>query len=133
MIFWIDDDINTLGPFVDEFNDAGIKLKLFSNVDIFYNTIKKEGVIVDVFIIDLMLPYGDLFDEVQTAQGEVTGSCLISLIRDIPQYEDTPIILLTGINNEEASNKAASLGAHVIHKKKIWPDELVDLVRQYVN
>lgn len=133
MIYWIDDDINTLTAFVDEFKDAGIEIRLFKTVDELYEEAKKNKNI-DAFIIDVMLPYGDMYSSKETAAGTVTGINLIKSLREVQEFSKTPIFVFTGVINETAEHYAEKLGATILkNKKSIWPDELVGSIKKVLG
>jgi len=75
---------------------------------------------VDVIVLDLMLPY-------------VSGFQLISEIRDDPQWQHVPIVVLSGKVLEQDIVKALDLGANDYVTKPFRPEELLARLRRVVT
>lgn len=72
---------------------------------------------VDIIVLDLMLPY-------------VSGYQLITNIRDDPEWQHTPIIVVSGKVLEEDIVKALDLGANDYVTKPFRPEELLARMRR---
>jgi len=72
---------------------------------------------VDIVVLDLMLPY-------------VSGYQLITNIRDDPEWQHTPIIVVSGKVLEEDIVKALDLGANDYVTKPFRPEELLARMRR---
>lgn len=74
---------------------------------------------VDVIVLDLMLPY-------------ISGYQLISEIRDNPDWQHVPIVVLSGKVMEHDIVKALDLGANDYITKPFRPEELLARLRRIV-
>lgn len=74
---------------------------------------------VDIIVLDLMLPY-------------VSGYQLITNIRDDPEWQHVPIIVVSGKVMEDDIVKALDLGANDYVTKPFRPEELLARMRRIV-
>lgn len=74
---------------------------------------------VDVIVLDLMLPY-------------ISGYQLITEIRDNPDWQHVPIVVLSGKVMEHDIVKALDLGANDYITKPFRPEELLARLRRIV-
>ncbi len=74
---------------------------------------------VDIIVLDLMLPY-------------ISGYQLISEIRDNPDWQHVPIVVLSGKVMEHDIVRALDLGANDYITKPFRPEELLARLRRIV-
>lgn len=74
---------------------------------------------VDIVVLDLMLPY-------------VSGFQLITEVRDDPEWQHVPILVLSGKVLEDDIVKALDLGANDYVTKPFRPEELLARMRRIV-
>jgi len=74
----------------------------------------------DLILLDYLMPVLDGFD-------------LIRMIRAMPEYEDTPIIIITTEGTMDHVNKAISIGASDFIVKPFNPKELNDKVAKHIR
>jgi len=74
---------------------------------------------VDVIVLDLMLPY-------------ISGFQLISEVRDNPDWQHVPIVVLSGKVMEDDIVRALDLGANDYITKPFRPEELLARLRRIV-
>lgn len=74
---------------------------------------------VDIIVLDLMLPY-------------ISGYQLITNIRDDPEWQHVPIIVVSGKVLEDDIVKALDLGANDYVTKPFRPEELLARMRRIV-
>ena len=74
---------------------------------------------VDVIVLDLMLPY-------------ISGYQLITELRDNPDWQHVPIVVLSGKVMEHDIVKALDLGANDYITKPFRPEELLARLRRIV-
>ncbi len=74
---------------------------------------------VDVIVLDLMLPY-------------ISGYQLITELRDNPDWQQVPIVVLSGKVMEHDIVKALDLGANDYITKPFRPEELLARLRRIV-
>ena len=78
---------------------------------------------------------GRAFDMVLTDQNMPGGDGLqlVSALRALPAYAETPIIMLTTESSEEMKNKGRAAGATGWMVKPFDPNRLLEVVRKFVN
>jgi len=74
----------------------------------------------DLILLDYLMPILNGFD-------------LIQMIRAMPEYEDTPIIIITTEGTMDHVNKAVSIGASDFIVKPFKPKELNDKVARHIR
>jgi len=75
------------------------------------------GPAANLVLLDLMLPYTDGFE-------------LLARLRANPQWQQVPVIVLTGKTREHDAVRAVGLGADDYLTKPFSPDELVARIRR---
>ncbi len=75
---------------------------------------------VDIILADINMPVMD-------------GLKLVSLVRNNPSYKDIPIIMITTEGAEEDRKRAMSMGANAYLPKPIQTQELIKLVKKYLD
>jgi CheY-like chemotaxis protein len=89
---------------------------------------------IDLFIIDIMLPPGEIYSSQQTDEGVYTGLFLAQDVRK--KYTDKPIIILSNTIFRAVREAAKRLSSRlnnciVMQKVDTKPIELADVVNQY--
>ncbi|RMG73469.1 MAG: response regulator [Nitrospirae bacterium] len=75
---------------------------------------------VDIILADINMPVMD-------------GLKLVSLVRSNPSYKDIPVIIITTEGAEEDRKKAMAIGANAYLPKPIQTQELIRLVKKYLQ
>lgn len=76
---------------------------------------------VDFIILDLMMP-------------KLSGLQLLEKLRQYPNKNDTPVIVLTNLARQEDNDKAIKLGAkEFLVKANLTPTQVVEKVNLYLN
>lgn len=131
----IDDDSVALRAFTDQMGDEGYLVTQKRDADEFVQWIGQEKLPeVDFFVVDLMMPVGDVYDLVKTQGGLLTG---LFVARDIrTRFSDIPILLWSvGIFPDvvaKAEELASSLpNCAFVQKIGFTPRELVAFIDRY--
>lgn len=74
----------------------------------------------DLVILDVMMP-------------ELNGWDVLSCIRDDPELQDIPVIMLTALGQDSDEREGILRGADVYLTKPYEPQELVDLVQRLLR
>ncbi len=74
---------------------------------------------VDLVITDINMP-------------DINGLELISFIKNNPNYQETPLFIISTEGSEKDREKGLSLGADAYLVKPFNPEELQALIRQYL-
>lgn len=75
---------------------------------------------VDLVITDINMP-------------DINGLELVSFIRSNPNYKSTPLFIITTEGSERDREKGLSLGADAYLVKPFSPDELQELVQEFLG
>jgi two-component system chemotaxis response regulator CheY len=75
---------------------------------------------VDLIITDINMP-------------DINGLELISFIRNNENYQKTPLFVISTEGSERDREKAMSLGANAYLVKPFAPDQLQQLIREYLG
>ena len=75
---------------------------------------------VDLIITDINMP-------------DINGLELVSFIRNNENYKDTPLFIISTESSERDREKGLALGAHAYLVKPFAPDQLQDLIRDYLH
>lgn len=114
---------------------ANYDVKRFSGVDSVAAVIEsKESLRTDLFILDIMMPAGELLQEEPTDEGLLTGLFLAQYIRR--SYPGVPIILLSHATFESVKVRAQRFAGTLdncifIEKRATTSEELVNIVNLY--
>ncbi|BCR05127.1 response regulator [Desulfuromonas versatilis] len=75
---------------------------------------------VDLVITDINMP-------------DINGLELVSFVRSNPNYQSTPLIIISTEGSQRDREKGLKLGANAYLVKPFEPDELQALIRQYLG
>lgn len=70
--------------------------------------IETEGGDLDLIILDIMLPLGEVFSKEEATLGLRTGVLLLRRIQE--QLPSVPVLVLTGVNSEPIRREILDLG-----------------------
>ena len=71
----------------------------------------------DVIVLDVMMP-------------EMTGLEACKVIKEMPQFSDTPVILLTAMAQSDDIQKGTDAGAQLYLTKPFSPKELIEKINE---
>lgn len=75
----------------------------------------------DIVLLDIMMP-------------EMTGDQFLEKFRTLPQYIETPVLILTNMGKEEVPKNVWELGAKdVIVKSNCTPSEVIERIKSYAQ
>ncbi len=116
----IEDDAFLQGLVVRKLSSSGFTVQAagqWSEADTILKTFSP-----DIFIIDLVLP------------GGMDGFAIITEIRKMNQFAQTPIIIFSNLSDEKDQTKAETLGASLFMVKSNFTlDELVEKVNALIK
>lgn len=75
---------------------------------------------VDLIITDINMP-------------DINGLELVSFIRNNDNYKETPLFIISTEGSERDREKGLALGANAYLVKPFSPDQLQDLIREYLS
>lgn len=107
-ILWIDDDINkpALEPDRDELNDRNCQIIPKTRPDDFLKIIKDgngriDSFLIDIMLIDTMMPNGKELSSKETDNTTRTGLVLIKRLFESEKYKNIPIIVYSVVDEDE--------------------------------
>lgn len=131
----VDDEHVAMRVYQEELELAGYEVKHYSSTSEIEPLLRGNNPeLVDLFIIDIMIPPEPLYSAEKTDMGLVTGLFLAQDLRKT--YSDTPIILLSNTSFESvlrASRRLTSRFEDCIYLRKgdVLPFQLADIVTRY--
>lgn len=112
-ILMIDDQESILNYHKELFNSHGIEAKLTQNPQEIFDLLRDFE--PDLFILDYHLP-------------DFNGAEIATLLRQIPTYEATPIVFLTGESAESLKSDLVGIGSDDVISKDLGADKFVSQV-----
>ena len=119
-ILLVDDDATVRSVFETALKNDGFDLTICENGMEALKNVKTSKETFDLFIVDLTMPILD-------------GFKLISAIKELKKYKNTPIVVLSGNRTEMAVEKAISLGINDFLLKNSPRNEILGRVKSLIG
>ena len=100
MILFVDDEERRVESYVDELILSNLEVKYIQNADKAWDYIEANHSSLDLVILDLMMPHGPRFEQIDTEGGLRTGVRLYERIRQLSP--NLPVVFLSNVLEEEA-------------------------------
>ncbi len=127
MILVIDDEKREMDSYVGELKLRGYDVRFEKNVDDALDFFEKPEGKIDLVVLDIMMPPGARFREVDTNQGLRTGILVYDWIRQ--RALGLPCIILTNVSKEDVAERFRSEKlCWFLLKEDYLPFELADKV-----
>jgi DNA-binding NarL/FixJ family response regulator len=127
MILFVDDEQRRVAAFVAELEQC-FDVRYIPEVDEALSFFEENLASVELLILDIMMPAGRVFRDVDTQYGLMTGVYFYDKIRE--RAPDMPVIIFTNVTNEQLSKRFNEESNCLFLKKKDYlPHELVTEVR----
>ena len=130
MILFVDDEGRRVESYVDELRFAGFDVKHISNADEALEFVKANYRQIDLAIVDIMMPAGPAFDDVDTENGLRTGIRLYERIRTLSL--NLPVAFLTNVAEDDVALRADS-GFRYFVKRRYLPHEFAEEIRELLE
>jgi len=131
MILFIDDEPTT-DLFFDELQGRGLPIRKFRSVDEAWEYLAKTNKPLDLAIVDVMMPPGELFSKDDVSDGLHTGLSFYKLIRQ--KYETIPVYLLTNLTQSTVARSVdGDPNAYIAVKTDIFYDDFAEQVEDLYN
>lgn len=130
MILFVDDEGRRfVGSYLEELERSGFSVHHEVGVDSALAFLRGNLTNIGLLILDVMMPPGEAFKEVDTDEGRTTGIPFFEAVRALAS--DLPVIILT-------NNTKAEVRQRFLREDKCWfyqkyehlPHELVEKVRK---
>lgn len=143
-ILWVDDDIKkpALEPDRDELKERNCKITEMTGPKSFLEKLNDsneriDGVLIDCFLIDTMLPNGDNLTFKETDNNTKTGLILLKRLIESGKYREVPIIVYSVIDEDEIRDfcleKRIPLDRVTILNKSMTPKDFANKVVEIVE
>ncbi len=133
MILIIDEERARMAIHVDILKEFGYEVKNIVDVDDAWDFIAKNEKSIDVIILDIMMPYGKLFDKDETNEGLHTGYKFYHKMRAKYGY-DMHVIIYTALNNNEILKRLREeKNCHVFQKLDAPITAIAEKIREIKN
>lgn len=132
MILLVDDEKRRMESYVEELRLSGYEVEIKSDVDSaldFFNENYKQ---IELLILDIMMPAGNVFENVDTKYGLRTGIIFYKKIRNLNL--SLPIIIFTNVSNEAVEKKISlDQKSLFLQKQDFLPFQLVDELEDFIK
>lgn len=128
-LLWIDDDIWLLEPLVESLEKANVIVETAQTFTEAREKIRKSS--FDAFLVDLIMPHGDSFDEKENRvlpEHQFTGLRVVMEIRKVDKL--SPIFILSVVGDERIEQHLRQYQVKKIFRKPFLPS---DLKRELLN
>jgi CheY-like chemotaxis protein len=127
MIIIVDDEIDRIEPLLLALTDEGFVVKSFSDGLECLSFVRGSSATIELFIIDLIIPYGKKSVTVQYAG--------VELVKDLRRIIDkVPIVVLTSAFSPRIFAELRDLGVkEILQKPGILPSEIASIIKLYIS
>ncbi len=127
MILLVDDDRRYVKTYIEELKYFGYEVIHQDNVDKAMDFILDRLKSIDLLILDVMMPYGKIFENQDTDNGLRTGLFFLEKIKEVSIDHIFPIVIFTNVST---NNLPIEIRELVLQKEEYTPYNLVEKVRQ---
>ena len=125
-VLFIDDEVFRVRPWIQRLRHRW-EVELVSSADEARQALDK-GPSPDCVVLDLMIPADGEVPDRETAYGTRTGLWLLRRYRKT--HPNTPVVVLTNVDDAGVEDEVKALHAEYLRKSKYGPSELLDKVRE---
>jgi len=126
LVLLIDDNKLPMQFYIKALKQEGFEVEQCFEPDSALDFVEKNKEQIAVIILDIMMPPGKTYNSKDTKEGLKTGNFLYDGLRAL--CPNTPILVLTNVNQPETLKKFYDLGIDVKQKISCPPFELVELI-----
>lgn len=132
MILFVDDEQRRMETYVEELELSGYQVRFISDIDDAIKTFQEEQEQIELLILDVMMPGGDILESADTEFGLRTGICFYEKIRK--QNSSLPIIIFTNISDKDVAQKIEKdENSLFLQKEEVLAVQLVRKVKQSIG
>lgn len=132
MILFIDDEGRRMDSYVRELELSKYDVSFQYNVDVSLAFFEKNLPQIDLIILDIMMPPGSSFKDVDTNLGLRTGVRFYEKIRQ--KAPELPVIILTNVSDEQLAERfREEEKCRFLRKEDYLPFELVQQVDEVIS
>ena|SRR5712691_788518 len=137
MILFVDDEPRYVDSYVQELKMSGFDVSLQTSADSAFkfleeNKGKTEPLVLDLMIVDVMMPSGKTLKDANTQDGLRTGVRLYERMR--AQLPDLPVLVLTNVSDPEVERMfAKERNCLFLRKDQCLPFELAERIKELIG
>lgn len=132
MIMMVDDEPRRMDAYRRELQDTGYTVEMYSGVDHALADLEADVRRIQLLILDVMLPPGQAFKDVDTQEGLRTGERFYERVRNL--RPTLPVVFLTNVSDPRLTKKYhRQHHCMVLHKEDYQPFELAEEVRRLIG
>lgn len=102
MILMVDEEKRRMSTFKDYLEDEGYIVVFINDIHEAYVYVEQNHSQIQALILDIMMPWGDLFTREETGSGVLTGIRFYKKVR-AAWLPETPVIIYTAVNRSHLS------------------------------
>lgn len=100
MIFFVDDDRRYIKDYVEEIESRNYFVMHEHNIDDAFKLVVKHIQDIQILVVDMMMPPGDILDERDNENGKRTGILFVKKLEEEVGEIKFPLIVFTHVNIE---------------------------------
>lgn len=132
MILFVDDEKRRIEIYMEELKLSKYEVEIKSDVDSALDFLDKNLEKIELLILDVMMPTGNAFKDVDTKYGLRTGISFYNKIRN--QNPTLPIMIFTNVSDEEVEKKISSDKKSLfLQKEDFLPFQLVEEIKEFLK
>jgi CheY-like chemotaxis protein len=128
MIFFVDDDRRYIKDYVEEIESRNYSVIHEYNIDDAFKSVVEHIQNIQLLILDVMMPPGELLDERDNENGKRTGILFIKAIEEQIGEINFPLIIFTHVNINILDGRYQNY-----QKEDYTPYDFADKIEQIVN
>jgi CheY-like chemotaxis protein len=133
LILFVDDESDTFArDYLNELKRSGFRVRHEKDVDSALEFLEKSLTQIVLLILDVMMPPGEAFKEVETDEGRTTGIPFFEAVRAMTS--DLPVVILTNITRPGVRQRFLKEDRCWFYQKfENLPHELVEKVGKIMS
>lgn len=132
MILFVDDERRYVDGYVEELRLSGFTVEYRKTVDAAHKFLVENLPQIDLLVLDIMMPPGELLQEAQTNHGLRTGVRFFEQVRQLAPV--LPVIILTNVTDEQVKEQLQQEPfCWFIRKEDCFPFELAEEVQRILS
>jgi CheY-like chemotaxis protein len=126
MILFVDDDNRYIKSYIEELRYCGYEVIHQNNVDKAIGFVFDKIEDIDLLLLDIMMPPGELFENQDTFYGLRTGLFFLKEVKELSFNHVFPIVIFTNVPANNLPNETREL---VLQKEEYSPSDLVKIIQ----
>jgi CheY-like chemotaxis protein len=128
MIFFVDDDRRYIKDYVEEIESRHYSVIHKHSIDDAFKSAIEHIHDIQLLVVDMMMPPGDLLDERDNENGKRTGILFIKKLEEEIGRIEFPLIVFTHVNIERLDFQCRKY-----QKEDYTPDDFANKIEQIIN